>query len=898
MLAMKSAAAALLGFLVLAVITPSMLHQDAGPGKPDDVAQVLPEETLAFVEIVKAPKLLHDWKEYVASLTTAEGKDKTCATIGEFFDKTLEIVPEKILKDLKEGLPSIQRIAVALTGMPDPDLPWILVATSSDPAFLKKLVENDLSVFAAEEKAYNGVKVFAIRKMGDLKSDSPVFVAAAGARLFVTTRWSSLTDALDRAAGKGPGGDLRKNRLYAQLAPAASDDPALRAFTRWDWDMITSAFEGPGASYRRMSRYHMDMVDAVFGFRKIAGTACEATFKPGKVSSTFRMTVDSPCRIYDALRQPAGPKDLLAHLPAKTAFYAHSNLKAGKDIVADVENLVRRFQVAERKSEPDSDPKDYLAEFDKHLKKDYGIVLRDIAALTGNEFVTALVERDKPNPAFLVLVRASDPAKAREALETAAKVKGKYTGTTEDKMTLYRRAKEDRACFGIQDSVFAFGDDEAIVKEALKSKGDAVGAVKLLPKEAASASAVLAFNTGRVIDLIVKGSGEEKPEFLKHFRTDDWSVLLCRTEKDQAVITTTDSGPGAIAQSALSLLPVAAVAGFGFFLMGPMFDMSEVVEAIPEKPAEEPKALPAEALAKRTAELIPLLRSDEVTVREKASADLRALGRQAIPLLVAAYKVEKDAEARSRLTDLLVDHKAWDALPDLMDRRVDMFFDEFRKAVEESRNQDRSPYANWNDPDSAEPWSMEPHCNSTFLKILKNGEIADIPVALKRVAERLLKSDVPVPTRTQFAALLAFNDCGSAYETVLQLRDAASDAESKAFYTVALGWSDDAKAKEAVYRSLGSRDLSIRRGALVALERTRDPESVTRLLDRTKEGDFETRWNAGFTARAITSGKLELNAFLPEDEFDTQLKAAKKWWDENKAGFKFKAPNSKPKEGR
>ena len=894
MLAMKSAAAALLAVLVLAVITPSILHQDAGPGKPDDVAQLLPEETLAFVELVKAPKLLGDWKEYVGSLTTAEGKDKTCAIISDYFEKALEIVPEKILKDLKEGLPSIQRMAVALTGAPDPELPWILVATSSDPAFFKKLVENDLSVFASEEKAHNGVKIFAIRKMGEMKSKDPFFVAAAGSRLLVTTRWASMTDALDRAAGRGTGGDLRKNRLYAQLAPAASDDPALRAFSRWDWDLIPDMFDSSGA-YDRMSRYHMDMFDAVFGFRRIVGTVVETTFKPGRVVSTLRLPVNSPCRLYDALRQPPGPKDLLAHLPPKTVLYVHANLKEGKEIWADVEKLVRRFQEAERKAEPHSDPKDYLADFDRHMKGDLGVAPRDIAAITGDEVLFALVRTEKPEPSFLLLLRTADPAKARELLETSAKSKGKYAGTTEDKMTLYRRTKPDRSCFGIQDSVIAFGDAEAVVKEALKSKGDACGALKRLPKEAASASMVAAFNTARLVNLLAGLSGEETPEFLKHLRPDDWSDQLCRTEKDQALMTMTDGGPGAIAQSALSMAPLLMAAGFGFMMMGPMLDMPEAAPAEPAKPVAEPKALPADELAKRTAELIPLLRSDDLTVREKASGDLRALGRQAIPLLVAAYRAEKDAEARSRLTNLLVDHKAWDALPDLMDRRVDMFFGEFRKAVEETLSNDRSAYAHWNDPESDEPWSMEPYHSSAFTKALVNGEIADIPAALRKVAERLLKSDLPAPLRSQFAALLAFNDCGPAHEAVLQLRDASTDAESKAFFTVALGWSDDAKAKEAVYASLDSKDRAIRRGAFMALDRARDPAAVTRLLDRTKEGDFESRWNAGYTAGHITSGKLELNAFLPGDEFDAQLKTARTWWDQNKDGFKLRALTSKPK---
>src|SRR5688572_25555998 len=309
MLALKSAAAVLLAALVL-VITPTFLAQDAGCGKADDVAQIPPEDTLGFMELVRAPRILHDWKEYVGSVTSADGKEKACAFIEEWFTQTLEIVPEKILKDLKEGLPSIQRMAVALTGIAEPELPWIFIATSSDPAFFKKIVEQDLSVFAGEEKVHQGSKVLSIRKLGDLKSGTPYFVAAAGGRLLITTRWESMTDALDRAAGRGAATDLRKNRMYSQFAPT-TEEPVLRGFTNWKFENLLATSFGGG----RRAKMGMDQADAAFELGKFNGSILEATFKPGRVESKLRMPVESPCRLYDAFRQPAGPKDLLAHLP-------------------------------------------------------------------------------------------------------------------------------------------------------------------------------------------------------------------------------------------------------------------------------------------------------------------------------------------------------------------------------------------------------------------------------------------------------------------------------------------------------------------------------------------------------------------------------------------------------
>ncbi len=903
MLALKSGAAAFLAVLVLAVLTPSFLLQDAGPGKPDDVAQLLPEETIGFVELVKAPRLLHDWKEYVGSVATEDGKDKLCAVIDEWFTKALEIVPEKILKDLKEGLPSIQRMAVALTGIPDadPDIPWAFIATSSDPAFFKKLVEEDLSVFAAEERKHNGVRVFAIRKMGELKSDSPVYVAAPGARLVLTTRWASLTDMLDRAAGRGTGGDLRSNRLYAQLAPAASDDPSLRAFCRWDWDLLTGAAMSPFSS-RRYNQFHMDMMDAVFGYRKMSGSIVEATFKPGRVASTMRMQVDSPCRLYDALRQPAGPKDLLANLPKKTAIFAHQNLKGGKEVWAEVEAFMRRFQEVERKARAgrevalagapaDDAPGDYVAEMDKFMKDEVGFAPRDAAALIGNEILAAFVDPGEIRgfeQTIVVLARTTDPAKAKELMAKAASKSEGYTTVTEDGITLFKPTHPHQPCFGIRDTVVALGFQDSVVKGALASKEDASGALKRLPKEAATASGVLGLNPGAAIDLILALIGTDKPESLKHLRSDDWSVTLSRMEKDQIVMSSADSGAGVLIQAGFSFVPLTMIVLRSVMVAGIGMPEAEPAAApAGEKPPPEPAPLAADALAKKTAELIPLLRSDELTVREKASTDLKALGRQALPLLIAAFKEEKDPEAKSRLTSLLVDHAAWDALPELLDRKVDAFFDEFKAAIE-TKDEDNwwGGYATWNGPDSNEPFSMEPMIHSAFTAALKNGDLVSNPGGLKRFAERLRKSDIAAPKRAQYAAVLAYNDCGPAFESVLEMRDVATDAESRGYFTAALGWSDDAKAREAVGKSLESKEVAIRRGAFIAAERSRDPEIVARLLDRTKDADFETRWNAGFTLRVVTKGKIEVNAFLPDAELEAQVQAARKWWTENKAGFK------------
>ncbi|HKS16847.1 MAG TPA: HEAT repeat domain-containing protein, partial [Planctomycetota bacterium] len=672
-----------------------------------------------------------------------------------------------------------------------------------------------------------------------------------------------MTDALDRAAGRATGGDLRKNRLYAQLAPAPSDDPALRAFCHWNWDVMSGSSGGP-TMYRRMMRQQMDMADSIFDFRRMPGATVEATFKPGRVASTLRILVDPPCRIYDAVRQPAGPKDLLSHLPKKTVLYAHYNLKGGKEVWNDVENFIRRFQEAERKGRDGRGDDDWVAEMDRECKREVGFTPREAAAIFGNELLFAMVSPgDDPDfeKVFLLMGRTTDAAKAKELLEMATAKIGGYTTSTEDKVTIFKAADIHTPSFGIRDTVVALGND-VLLKETLSSMDDASGAVKRLPKEASTASGVVGVNPAKLVDLILKFTGTEKPEELKLLRADDWSVLVQRTEKDQAVMTVSDSGVGSALQTTIATLPMLAVAGFRVMAVTMGGPPDEMASPPAKKAPPEPAPMAAEELAKRTAELVALLRSDDLPVRDKASGDLRALGRQAIPLLVAAFKAEKDPEAKSRLTSLLVDHRAWDALPEILDRKADAFFEEFREALDSKSEDDWwGGYATWNGPDSSDGYSMEPFVQPEFTARMKNGEVATIPSGLKRFAERLRKSDITAPKRAQFAAVLAFNDCGPAFDAVLEMRDAATDAETRAYLTAALGWSDTPKAREAIFKSLEAKGVEVRRGAFMAAERQRDPEVISRLLDRTKDDNFETRWNAGFTVGVITSGRVMLNAF-------------------------------------
>jgi HEAT repeat protein len=136
------------------------------------------------------------------------------------------------------------------------------------------------------------------------------------------------------------------------------------------------------------------------------------------------------------------------------------------------------------------------------------------------------------------------------------------------------------------------------------------------------------------------------------------------------------------------------------------------------------------------------------------------------------------------------------------------------------------------------------------------------------------------------AQLLAFIDASACSESVLAALSKETDNKTKAYLQIAVGWSGDAKAAEAVIKGLkdGSRVMS--RASFIAAERTKNAAVVERLFELLKDGDLETRWNAAYTLGVISERKASINIFLPEAEAKVQIAAAAAWWEKVKSTWK------------
>jgi hypothetical protein len=897
MLAFKTSLGALLCGTFFVTTGPALLFQQATSGRADDVAELMPADVLLFAEFTKAPAILKDWRDYVGAVCTAEGKTKLCDEIEKAVKKEMDIVPEKLLADLEKGLPSVQRLAVALMppGEGD-DFSWLLVATSSDADFFKKLVDEDLKIFAFEERVHGAAKVQAIRKMGEIKfGDPPLLVTAVGNRLLVTTSWPSMCAALDRAAGKGKGDDLRKHPLFARFSAPATDDPTFRAFAALPFDEMFGMRYGEGVA-GRSGAHQLDKVDSVADVRKIRGVTIEASFKPGQVASRARLHVDAPCKIFEVWRQAPGSKELVKHIPDDAQAVAHINLKSGAALWEDIKTLINRACDAENKARPADNKEDFLAEFRRDMERHLGVSPDDLAPVIGSEAAFAMVgenafasERDMVL-SILVLIQVTDAEKAKALIERWAGRTGAHEQAKEGDATLWVSKQEGEwPSVALDGTTALFAGKADTLRAAIKAKAAGGPMTKRLPAGAADASKLAMIRHGALWRIIQMVSDGKVPDYSKDLNLEPWSAILMKEEATGWTLSSQDPGIAFAAQAALCTFPIGLVAMRG----GRMASMPPGVElpVKPQDPPKDPPVLPADKLAAEVKKHVADLRSEEMTTRTAAKDALKALGKQAAPLIVEAVKKETDLDAKENLMDLLVSWKVYDAFPELLARKVDAFVKEVQDVfAKQDPNQWGGGFVQWQVDQPVEytfPYSVEPYYVSlSTLKMLQHADVLTIPDGVKMLAERVTNEKLTVETQRNLAAILGWSEGAKPEDSILAARAKTSDNTVRIYLQVALGGCTGAKAREALVAGFKDANRWVSRASFIAAERTKDPDVAAKLLELSKDADHEVRWNASFTFRLVTDGKAPVNVYLPDADFAAQHKAATEWWEKNKATWR------------
>ncbi|HXX94857.1 MAG TPA: hypothetical protein VEN81_14615, partial [Planctomycetota bacterium] len=655
-----------LSLAILGLLAGSgLLSQDYGAGRPEDIAAILPEEIAVFAEMVRPAKLLRDWKEYVGAFCTKEGKANVVQTLEAGAKEALTEIPEKLLKDLEQGFPSVHRIAVAMgkpRGQEDPFL--AIVASASGEALWKTLVE-DLKVFAAEEHPHRGSTILMIRKMGRHDLGQTLCVAAAGKRLVLSPYLASVKAVLDRASGQAPGRDLLRNESYSRLAAPQGEDPSVRAFAELHRFGLPQFFgmDRRGGS-ARVGVQQMDVADAALGLRKFRGLSTEATLHPGAVAAVTRLSIEPTCPLYEAWRQPAGPKDLLRYVPFDAQILTHLNLKGGTAVLADIEGLIRRYSEIESKasSEDANGPRRHHRgqddEWKKSFERETGVSFDDLAASISTEAAWGVIGENSLGDdqtmmaSMLFVLSLADVEKARGIVEKLTQKHAPYEVKKEGDVTYFSPGQEGHGpVFALQGKTALIAMKEETARKGIKAAADGAGISKSMPPEASGASKLLALRHSAIWSIVKMASRGKVPDASKDLDLSGISVFLFNEEKAELRISSRDAGVGLAFQSALMMMPVL------LFASGPRMIMVDEDGARPEKSPGVPSApkLPDDQLQAEVRKHLAALRSDEVVAREDSESGLRRLGPQAARLLADAVRKETDAEVKGRILKILTD---------------------------------------------------------------------------------------------------------------------------------------------------------------------------------------------------------------------------------------------------
>jgi hypothetical protein len=884
-----------IGILAALLAAPLAFPQDGGAGHPDDIAALLPEDTFVFAEIVRPGRIYKDRLEYLGAFCTKDGKTRVLEQLEKAVkEQGGDELPEKLQKDFEKGFPAVQRMAVAMSHPRGDQEPfWAIVATASTDEFFKAMVE-DLQVFAGDPILHEGSKILVIRKLGKHDLHANVCFAAMGKRLVVSSTVESVKAVLDRAAGKGKGGDLRKNVNYARFAAPTSEDPAFRAFAEMNWGSMSNLMGGWG--YRRAGAHGTDVADATLGFRKIRGATIEATLKPGKIAATTRILVDSPCPLYDVVRQPAGTKDALKLIPADAQVAVHLNLKGGTPLLAEIDALIKRYAEIEKKSMPKGNPAFDRPDFDwkKEFEREIGLPIDDVAAAIGTEAAFAMVGQDALTGeqnmvgSLLFVIALADVEKAKAVIEKVTAKIGPYETRKEGDATFWSSTQDGGPplpVFAIQGKMGLIGTKLDTLKKALKAGSDGTGFAKQLPAGIAEASKIMAVRNNALWSLAKLGAGAALPDIEKDLDLNALSTLLVVEGKNELRLSSLDAGLGLGVQAGVMMVPLAFVVAGSIRPTGLFLEDEDPAAKKGETPKESPP-LPADKLAAEVKKHLAAMRADDVVAREDAEKELKALGLQAAPLLAGAVRKETDAEVKGRILGILSFWKAYDAFPELLKTKVDGFLAGFQKATGEENG---GRFIQWRQEGMADfPYGMEPGwVDSSLIQRVEHHDLLDASQGVRALAERLTSDKFNVQQQRNLAAVFAYTDCGAAGDLLVAAKQKVEDPEAKCFLQMALGWSSDAKAREALLAGLKDADVWMRRSSFLGIEKSKDTAAIGKLMELLTDKDHGTQWNASFTLRELTRGRVSVNIYVPDEELKASIAAGRDWWEKNKATYKF-----------
>lgn len=840
--------------LSLALWVPFAAAQEA----PESV---LPEKTHFYMGITNFPDDL-EWAREILKEYCAEGADtKLFAELMKFAQMGLDELPEGMAENALKALRTVKSVHVAMAGIPGPNfLPILLVIESSDTGAIEALLPEGLPT-----KKRGGHVVYEIKK------PTPVWFTFTRNLVIVGNDAKGFEAALKRLDGGGRG--IAAHARYKQLGAPHAVHPEFRAFL--DLQPMLAEIR---ATLSRRERWDYDATDAFFEYSKVRGAVMRATLEDGTMRTRLTVDVEPDCAIFELVHMKPGDLSSLGMVP-KDALYAASVTL--QDVPGWLKKLKDRVDPFVRAM---SRGRDTWEEFEEEFEKLFGSSVEDAAAaigpdLTNFAWIDEGKERDfeRRGTGECFVMKIADREAVDEFVEAFTSSERipfeerEYGGVTihvvDDRPKIAFAVVNDHLVAGMGLDTIKRVIDAVKAKETLLDVPRVKKALAALPAERAK---VAVFNLKAFCTAMSEWESDF-PEFFAEALADDAIEIGVITENDSG-LTLDVMGPGAagftVLGSAAAIVAIqvtrartragpAAAAETEEFEADPDFK-------VPEEAAERDRLIDR---------YIRRLAAEEVAERDRATRRLWQIGKPAVNKLVRVHGSSEDREVRARAEAILLALGEYDAVPEVLDRRL-------RSLLEglEARN---SMLVYW-DPAQTYPWSIEPYL---YTYMITDHAMLSSESSLKRLAA-MLPDEANVTRRVNIAALLMAFDSGAATEAILKHLPNETDVRTAALLRCAVGWGGE-EGRRSVIEGLEGDDLASRRAGFMAADRAAHPEVVDALLKLLDSKDQETRFNAAYTLERLTGGAIEINGFWPEKRYAAAAERARDWWGKNRGTVKL-----------
>lgn len=883
-----------------------------------EVAKLLPQDSLAYIGLNDFQDGYKNFKTFLANIIGKEKAAEKETELKETIKAWLKYLPEKVSQHIIEGIKELQSVNAVLLDFGEDDIKAVAIVEATKEGVFTPLFE-DFKASLEAPIEFEKVNIYRLPATEKYKPIHQFYFAAFGKYGLVATHFDLAKDVITRfTKPKEVKTSLADNTYFQKIIKTQKAGISFNAFA--DINKIVQTFV---SCMDRGDRVDFDKVSAVLGLFKIkAFTLATRLDEDKKVVTDGALHFDKGCTIYDFIRQSPQEKEILGLIPAKNTFATVWSLENTSELWKKIRTWIKNnYSAFDMEKEED---------FEKGLekaKKGMGISIDEMADAIGNEvgfylgdIMLMAIMGGQPPGEWAFIIEGKDKEKLASTWEKFKEgkvfirefVAGRETKEKKykDFTVYYCEAKERTMGFSyaLVDKFLVLSGSRKEVekvidayKEDKKSIAKDEAIQKILSKLPVKNSSFYMVNIKKIWQLLemawmTMAAGGEIPPFQLPLSSKDMPddlVDIHVTVNKETELAFQSYGTGILTNLVFLSIPWVAIAipvlrgSWGEPPKPPAGSKEEIV--IPGFKVPEKK----EELDKLIQELVKELGDDDPDKRESAEKKLKVIGEPAVPAVKKAAR-SKDEEVKCRAKEVLKYLRIYDATPAILEEKVDELVGKLTSREEQLGL--GHPSASWNNADTKthriygyylEPsnpyWYDYPNLKGEDLLILQSDS------GIAKFAEALQNDNVNNNVKKNIAYLLTQFNAKAGAKTLLDVYDKAVDNEVRLMALVALGWSSDKEAKEAIEKALkGDLGIGKQRAAFLAVERTEDTSFIPELIKLLASDDVEVRFSANYDLGKLTNSAVYFNVWDVKEDRANSIKNHEDWWKASEKTFKIK----------